>query len=80
VHGRLRWELEPDGDGTRLEFTCTLSASEEDLAKALAGWHIHLDHLADALDGRPVDWPHWWEEHGATWESYHQRYAPRVPA
>jgi uncharacterized protein YndB with AHSA1/START domain len=78
--GRLRWELADDGDGTRLTFTCTLSASEEEVAKAFAGWHIHLEHLADALDGRPVDWPRWRDEHLATWETYHDRYASLVPA
>jgi hypothetical protein len=25
----------------------------------LAGWHSHLDFLAEALDGHPVDWPNW---------------------
>ena len=25
----------------------------------LAGWHVHLDFLEEALDGKPVDWPNW---------------------
>ena len=38
-----------------------------------AGWHVHIDFLEDALDGRPVDWPHWpkerWEKHNEVYEA-----------
>jgi uncharacterized protein YndB with AHSA1/START domain len=57
--GLLRWELRETGSGCALTFT---SAPPEDFAdemapQTMAGWHSHLDMLADALDGRPmVDW------------------------
>ena len=49
----LRFELEPDGDGTILRFTNTLDLPEEFATKTPAGWHWHLDALAGVLDGRP---------------------------
>jgi uncharacterized protein YndB with AHSA1/START domain len=59
IHGRLLWELEPAGDGTRLTLTVTAELPDEHLASVRAGWHVHIDFLEDALDGRPVDWPNW---------------------
>jgi uncharacterized protein YndB with AHSA1/START domain len=76
-HGVLRFELHPDGDGTALTFTVTTPAPNEHVTLALAGWHIHLEHLADALDGRPVDWPAWSDEHRPRWDEIHARYAAR---
>jgi uncharacterized protein YndB with AHSA1/START domain len=55
VHGTLRWELHPDGDGTRLRFTSVLDLPEEFRARNMAGWHFHLDALATTLDGGEVD-------------------------
>jgi uncharacterized protein YndB with AHSA1/START domain len=49
----LRWELEEIPGGCRL----TLHHTVEDkswLAKVTAGWHICIDVLDRALDGRPV--------------------------
>ncbi len=49
----LRWEIEEIPGGCRL----TLHHTVEDkswLAKATAGWHICIDVLERALDGRPV--------------------------
>lgn len=46
----LRFELEPDGEGTLLHF----SAAFYELGKAArdgGGWHDCLDRLGDALDG-----------------------------
>ena len=43
----------------------------EYLALLLPGWHSHLDFLADALAGRPVDWDHWPLDH---WKVLHERY------
>lgn len=62
-----RWELRPDGDGCVLTFSSMVPVAEIDRRAAvdpehwsppsmLAGWHMHLDYLADALDGNPVDW------------------------
>src|ERR1700730_14623782 len=59
IHGTLRFVLTPDGDGTRLTFTSTLELPDEYRTKVLAGWHFHLEALADALAGNAVDWPHW---------------------
>jgi hypothetical protein len=43
-----------------------------------AGWHIHLEHLADALDGRPVEWSRWDEEHRPRWDAIHEEYAAQA--
>jgi uncharacterized protein YndB with AHSA1/START domain len=77
VHGILRWELEEDGDGCRLVFTAALPVEAEPNLKLLAGWHIHLDHLAEALEGRPQDWSRWMEDQLPQWRVYHDRYAAR---
>lgn len=46
---RLRFELSPDGAGTRLVFTHTFAdAAAADVA---AGWHVSLDWLANRLAG-----------------------------
>jgi uncharacterized protein YndB with AHSA1/START domain len=78
VHGVLRWELRETGDGCALTFVATVALPEEFLLKNMAGWHIHLDHLAEALDGKRVDWPRWWTEHYPTWEQHHARYASQI--
>jgi uncharacterized protein YndB with AHSA1/START domain len=73
MHGVLRWELEPDGDGTVLTFSSALELPEEFRTKVLAGWHWHLDRLAEALEGGSadlVDLP--------GWEDVHDGYAPAV--
>src|SRR5262245_13415467 len=50
----LRWELEPTVDGCRLRLTNVF----DDRAMAAddgAGWHVALEALGIALDGRAVD-------------------------
>jgi uncharacterized protein YndB with AHSA1/START domain len=75
LHGLLRFELAPDGAaGTRLTLTVEHPDLAEHLDLVLPGWHIHLDHLAEALDGRPVDWARWDTEHRPRWEELHERY------
>lgn len=73
IHGRLLWELRPDGDRTRLTLTVTAELPDDYLASVRAGWHSHIDFLEDALDGRPVDWANWprdvWERHNAVYEA-----------
>ena len=60
---RLRFALEPDGDGTAMTFTVTL----DELGKATrdgAGWHQSLEALERALAGQPGrqdDTAHWRE-------------------
>lgn len=80
MHGRLRWELAPAEGGCLLTFTCIASFSWEELARCLAGWHIHLDHLEQALQGNPVDWPRWKADHWVRWTEYHDHYAASVGA
>jgi uncharacterized protein YndB with AHSA1/START domain len=73
IHGVMRWELQPDGDATRLTFTSTLSLPDDYRSKVLAGWHFHLDALDEALAGQPIeDWDNWPIER---WERHHARYA-----
>jgi uncharacterized protein YndB with AHSA1/START domain len=76
IHGTLRWELEADGeDGTRLRLTVEHpSLPGEAVVKVRAGWHIHLEHLAAALDGHPVDWSRWDAEHRPRWDELARRY------
>jgi uncharacterized protein YndB with AHSA1/START domain len=75
-HGVLRWELAAAGEGeTALTLTVSVPAPNEQVGSARAGWHIHLEHLADALDGRPVDWPAWPAEHRPRWREIDEAYA-----
>jgi uncharacterized protein YndB with AHSA1/START domain len=68
IHGRLRWELQPAGDGTLLTFTADAQLPEEYELEVLAGWHIHLDHLEHVLEGGTIDWPNWSRDHMPAWE------------
>lgn len=49
---QLRYELHPDGDGTRLLFTVQLGEAPdlEGVYEPAAGYHVCLDRLAEALD------------------------------
>ena len=51
----LRFELEPDGGGTRLTFVNTFDKLGK-AARDAAGWHARPDVLAYRLDGEPVPW------------------------
>jgi len=85
----MRWELRSaagtaaDRPGTALTFVNRSPASDEHLLLVLAGWHIHLDHLEDALDGTPVDWSTWSPAtravgSGLSWNDHRQRYSDRA--
>jgi uncharacterized protein YndB with AHSA1/START domain len=78
VHGRLRWELEPDGDGTALTFTAEIELPKVFETEVIAGWHIHLDHLEEVLDGGTIDWPNWSTEPRPDWDRIRDRYAARA--
>ena len=69
---RLRFELSPDRDGTRLALTATMA----ELGKAArdgAGWHLCLDNLARALSGeRPAD-----PSQGDDWREVNRDYVTR---
>ena len=75
LHGRLRWELTPDGDGTRLSFRSTVDLEPDFLTKVPAGWHFHLDALGRHLDGGETDLV---ELPG--WEPIHDLYVARDAA
>jgi uncharacterized protein YndB with AHSA1/START domain len=76
IHGRLRFELTPDGDGTTLRFDVDLSDEARAMEdKVQAGWHWHLDQLAAALAGDPFDWEQWDTVGMAQWEAIHAQYA-----
>jgi uncharacterized protein YndB with AHSA1/START domain len=74
IHGRLRWELEPDGDGTVLSFRAEVELPDEYEREVLAGWHIHFDHLEHVLDGGTIDWPNWHRDHKPDWDRILARY------
>ena len=59
IHGVLRWELDPDGEGTVLTFSSTLDLPDEFRFQTIAGWHFHLDALGEALDGQAYEWSRW---------------------
>ena len=52
----LRWELQPEVDGTLLRL-CVRVPLEEDPAKACAGFEAHLEMLAAALEGVSIKFP-----------------------
>jgi uncharacterized protein YndB with AHSA1/START domain len=54
----LRWEIEPDGDGSRLVFT-NIVKDHGTVASIAAGWHASLEVLEAQLDGHPVNWSAW---------------------
>jgi uncharacterized protein YndB with AHSA1/START domain len=74
IHGVLRWELQPEAGGTRLTFSSTLELPEEYRTMVLAGWHYHLDSLADALDGQSADLANLSD---GRWSRIHERYLAR---
>ena len=54
--GVLRWELRSEGTGCVLTFTDTRPTGERARNSVLAGWHVLMDQLPEALAGRPTDW------------------------
>ena len=69
-HGRLRFELRPDGQGTDLELRCTSPIPPEHRTSVQAGWHFHLDALARQLGGGSTDLV----DVRPAWEPIHERY------
>jgi uncharacterized protein YndB with AHSA1/START domain len=69
-----RWELQRDGDGTRLTLTHTEPSGfdAENGPRDLSGWHQLLDLLGSALDGKPVPWLK------ERWENLRDRYAEKM--
>lgn len=52
----LRWELVPEGDGTRLSLTLLLP-DDHLVPIACAGWDAHLEMLMAALEGISIHFP-----------------------
>lgn len=69
--GTLQWELRSIDGGCLLTFVNVLDEFEELCAQTLAGWHVHLDFLEDALDGGAVDWENWPLDR---WQRHYERY------
>jgi uncharacterized protein YndB with AHSA1/START domain len=51
----VRFELEPDGDGTRLVLRHTFEG-DADLPSYGGGWHHHLEQLMAQVAGNPIGW------------------------
>jgi hypothetical protein len=78
-HGVLCWELRPQGEGTALTFSSTLELPDrKQQTMNLAGWDIHLEHLAAALEGRRVDWPNWGRDHRPRWAEIEAAYKAKL--
>jgi uncharacterized protein YndB with AHSA1/START domain len=74
--GTMLWELRADGSGCALTFTNTIDLPDgQPPEQTLVGWHIHLDHLDEALAGEPADWDNWTEKYMDRWEGIRARYA-----
>jgi uncharacterized protein YndB with AHSA1/START domain len=76
----LRWELEPDGDGTELTLSHTVAAGRDWLPKVAAGWHLCLDVAERLMDGAPTTPIRGADamEHG--WQALHDSYTERLLA
>lgn len=72
----VRWQLEPQGSGTRL--TLWASINRNFVAMGAAGWHLCLDVLARLLDGDPLG-RHVGPEalHFEPWQRLHKEYLER---
>ncbi len=70
----LRFELTPDGTGTRLQLTLSIPA-DEDIAKSCAGFESHLLMLIAALEGVPIKFP--FERYVAARKAYSELAAAR---
>jgi uncharacterized protein YndB with AHSA1/START domain len=70
----LRFELEPDGDGTLLRLTHVLSSPEQ-AARDAAGWHVCLDRLERSLGGEDTTAPG--GEPSGEWREHYEAYEAR---
>jgi uncharacterized protein YndB with AHSA1/START domain len=52
----VRWSLQPEQGGTRLELRLSLPDGE-DVARSAAGWEAHLQMLLAAIEGVPIKFP-----------------------
>jgi uncharacterized protein YndB with AHSA1/START domain len=68
----VRYEIEPDGDGTRLVLNL-ITPDDEDMARSCAGWEAHLMMLLAAIEGVPIKFP--FERFQSTREIYNSQVA-----
>lgn len=71
---RLRWELAPDGAGTRLTLH-HLVESPDWIPSVAAGWHLCLEVARRMLDGEPVPRIVGSEAKDYGWQELHDAYA-----
>lgn len=75
----LRWELEPQGDGTRLRLWHAIDRNF--IAMGAAGWHMCFDVLGELLDGHPVGRRVGMQlMQDAGWQGLHKAYAQQFAA
>ena len=70
----VRWELKPEGKGTRLSLTHRVpaDAAKKDVVEFLGGWHQFLDILPEAIDGKFV--PYGYEDEKKLQAEYRAKY------
>jgi len=74
---RLRWELAPTAEGTRLTLLHTIT-DRDWVPKVAAGWHLCLDVAERLLDGRPVGPIRGSEALSFGWARLNEAYAARL--
>jgi DNA-binding transcriptional ArsR family regulator/uncharacterized protein YndB with AHSA1/START domain len=59
----IRWELYPENEGCLLVLKQIFSDLSEQISRELAGWHVHLNMLSQALEGHQAvfSYSHWEE-------------------
>ena len=69
----VRWELFSEGR-SKCRLILTHKVVHSNMSSTAGGWHIHLDMLADVLDGLVSEftWP------GDTWRKANQKYAKMI--
>ena len=78
IHGACCGSCGRDDDGTHLTLTVTNDIPDEYRTSVMAGWHVHLDFLEEALDGKAVDWPNWPEDRWAELNDYYEANMPPI--
>jgi uncharacterized protein YndB with AHSA1/START domain len=68
----VRWRIEPQEGGARLDLELRVPANE-DAGRACAGWEAHLEMLEAALEGVPIKFP--FESFKAAREAYRGKVA-----
>lgn len=72
---QVRFELKARGAEVLLVVTHARIAAPEMMASVAAGWHTHLDILANVVSGRPSSG--FWEKHTRLEQAYAQRMTAR---